>query len=110
VKQSGQIYINVADTRPITQAIRATDNLRAYENSLFEYLGIGEGICEIRSISIEGIKNELYEIGFRNIHENVIETDNHKTNDYYCNIKANINEMLGMIEEKDKDKQKKYLA
>jgi hypothetical protein len=62
---------------------------------------MGEGICEIRPISIEGLKNELYEIGITNIQENVLETDNHKANDYFCNIKANINEMLGMIEAKD---------
>jgi ubiquinone/menaquinone biosynthesis C-methylase UbiE len=110
VKQSGQIYINVADTRAITPAIRATDDLRAYEDNLFDYLGIGEGMCEIRPISIEGLKNELYEIGFTNIHENVLETDNQKVNDYYCNIKANITEMLGRIEAKDQDKHKEYLA
>jgi ubiquinone/menaquinone biosynthesis C-methylase UbiE len=35
VRQSGQIYIDVADTRAITPAIRATDDLRAYEDCLF---------------------------------------------------------------------------
>jgi ElaB/YqjD/DUF883 family membrane-anchored ribosome-binding protein len=88
----------------------ATDDLRAYEDNLFDYLGIGEGMCEIRPISIEGLKNELYEIGFTNIQENVLETDNQKANDYYCNIKANITEMLGRIEAKDQDKHKEYLA
>jgi ubiquinone/menaquinone biosynthesis C-methylase UbiE len=82
VKQSGPIYINVADTRTMTQAIRGTDDLRTYEDCLFEYLGIGEGMCEISLISIESLKNELYEIVFTNIQENMLETDNQKANDY----------------------------
>jgi ubiquinone/menaquinone biosynthesis C-methylase UbiE len=99
LKKGGVIDINVADTRIITKPVQVLDSLRNFEDSLFDIVKTGEGICEIQPILIEKVKTELQGIGFMEITEKIVQNESSYETEYYERITKKIEELLLSIKE-----------
>jgi len=109
LKRKGQIYINIADVRRKTEAIKTMDALRDFEDELFDYLGTSEGMCEIKPISIMEIKGELEGLGFENIQEQVNENEEAQNEAYYQRGKEKIEELLRDIKTRKNERYDEFV-
>jgi ubiquinone/menaquinone biosynthesis C-methylase UbiE len=108
LKSNGEIYISVADTRTKNESITMMDEIRGYEDRLFNCVGISEGMCEVKSISIKTVKDSLVSLGCRDLQEHVSENENGQSAEYFLRVSEKIEELLGIIEARSKQKYHEY--
>jgi ubiquinone/menaquinone biosynthesis C-methylase UbiE len=95
LKKNGVVYINLLDTRITNTKIENMDKLRKFADVLYDELKIGEGVCEIKYVDIDKLKQQIENIGFRNILEEKHETQT--VNEYFHKIDADIKESLSKL-------------
>ena len=97
LKQGKAIYINVVDTRNPSKAIESMNELRKFEDELFEYLGTSEGMCEVLPVNKGLLIDYLLKTGFVDIEQNEMKIEKSKVMDYYLNVINSIYEMMKSI-------------
>jgi SAM-dependent methyltransferase len=99
LKKPGMIYLVTPDTERASPGISALDSLRKFEDGLFDLLGIGEGMCETRSIAIPRIKEVLAGLGFSHFQEKILESSPEQEKEHFERVREKTEELLGMIQE-----------
>lgn len=101
LKRGGAIDVVVADTRVASPSIEALWALRDFEDDLQDLLGVGEGMCEVKSVDIAVLEAALVDAGFRSIREEVAESGEEMAKEYFSRIKGKSLELLAILGERD---------
>jgi len=109
LKKGKMIYINVANTRKTSKAIECMNELREFEDELFEYLGTSEGMCEFLPVNIDLLIEYLRTTGLKKIEQNDIKIEESKVREYYQNVINSIREMMKSIETKSESQYETFL-